>query len=219
MSAGTRRGRRLRPRVAMAYRTLVAGSARLAPTFSSRRHRRRDRALGWSGRCALTAQLLTLVALALGLLSVPAAAQEQDDEPLRIVDVVEVSGYIDPVVADFLGDAIDTAEADDVEALVIQLNSPGDLLPDDELEALARRVAEARVPIAVWIGPSGAEATGGAARLVSEAALKGMAPGTRYGNEPQGLGGEVPAPLRVGTVNPEEALEAGLVDLNQEEAA
>src|SRR5215218_7370931 len=152
MSAGTRSGPRLRPRVPMGC--------------------------------------LTLVALALGLLALPAGAQESDgDEPLRIVDVVEVSGYIDPVVADFLGDAIDTAEADDVEALVIQLNSTGDLLPADDLEALATRVAEARVPVAVWVGPSGAEATGGAARLVTEAALKGMAPGTRYGNEPQGLGG------------------------------
>jgi membrane-bound serine protease (ClpP class) len=80
-------------------------------------------------------------------------------------------------------------------------------------------LAEATVPVAVWVGPSGAEATGGAARLVTEAALKGMAPGTRYGDEPPGSGTEVPPELRVGTVNPEEALELGLVDLNEEEAA
>ena len=164
---------------------------------------------------------VALVAVTLGLLAAPAGAQEDDpdDQPARIVDVVEVSGYVDPVVADFLRDAIEKAEEDDVEALVVQLNSPGDLVPDDELEGLARRVAEARIPIAVWIGPSGAEATGGAARLVTEAALKGMAPGTRYGDEPQGLGGEVPTELRTGTLNAEEAFEAGLVELNQEEAA
>jgi membrane-bound serine protease (ClpP class) len=80
-------------------------------------------------------------------------------------------------------------------------------------------VFEATVPVAVWVGPSGAEATGGAARLVTDAALKGMAPGTRYGDEPQGAGAEVPAELRVGTVDPEEALDLGLVDLNEEEAA
>jgi membrane-bound serine protease (ClpP class) len=162
---------------------------------------------------------LTLMATGLGLLAVPAAAQEDEDAPARIVDVVEVSGYIDPVVADFLGDAIDKAEDDDVEALVIQLNSPGDLLPADEMEALARRIADARVPIAVWVGPSGAEATRGAARIVSEADVAGMAPGTTYGDEPQGLGAEVPTALRVGTVNPQEAFEQGLVQLNREEAA
>jgi membrane-bound serine protease (ClpP class) len=162
---------------------------------------------------------LTLMATGLGLLAVPAAAQEDEDAPARIVDVVEVSGYIDPVVADFLGDAIDKAEDDDVEALVIQLNSPGDLLPADEMEALARRIADARVPIAVWVGPSGAEATRGAARIVSEADVAGMAPGTTYGDEPQGLGAEVPTALRVGTVNPQEAFEQGLVELNREEAA
>jgi membrane-bound serine protease (ClpP class) len=162
---------------------------------------------------------LTLLATALGLLAVPAGAQEEDEAPVRVVDVVEVSGYIDPVVADFLGDAVDQAEEDGVEALVIQLNSSGDLLPDDELEALARRIGEARVPVAVWVGPSGAEATGGAARLVSAADLAGMAPGTKYGDEPEGLGAEVPAELRVGTVDPEEAFEQGFVDLNREEAA
>jgi membrane-bound serine protease (ClpP class) len=162
---------------------------------------------------------LTLMATGLGLLAVPAAAQEDEDAPARIVDVVEVSGYIDPVVADFLGDAIDKAEDDDVEALVIQLNSPGDLLPADQMEALARRIADARVPIAVWVGPSGAEATRGAARIVSEADVAGMAPGTKYGDEPQGLGAEVPTALRVGTVNPQEAFERGLVQLNREEAA
>src|SRR5918994_5928897 len=193
MSAGTRQGPRLRSRLAMACVTPVAvASARLPPKVSSRRLRRRDRRLRWSGRCALRAQLLTLVAVGLGLLAVPAGAQEGDDAPARIVDVVEVSGYIDPVVADFLRKAIDKAEEDDVEALVVQLNSPGDLLPDDELEALARQVFEATVPVAVWVGPSGAEAVGGAARLVTEAALKGMAPGTRYGDEPQGAGAEVP---------------------------
>src|SRR4051794_23628252 len=112
MSAGTRRGPRLRPRVAMAF--------------------------------------VALVTSALSVLTPSASAQQR-----RIVDVVEVSGYIDPVTADFLGDTIDQAERDDVTALVIQLNSPGDLLPEDEMEALARRVGEARVPIAVWVGPSG----------------------------------------------------------------
>src|SRR5215210_4339539 len=138
MSAGTRRGPRLRPRLAMA--------------------------------------LLPLVALA--ALAAPAAAQEDDDAP-RVVDVVEVSGYVDPIVADFLRHAVEEAEADDVEALVIQLDSPGALVPADELETLAAQVADASVPVAVWVGPSGAEAKGGAARLVSRAALAGMAPGTR----------------------------------------
>src|SRR3954449_7591882 len=131
MSAGTRRGPRLRPRE-QTPRPPLRG------------------ALG----------------TAVGGLAPPAGAQQT-----RVVDVVEVSGYIDPVVADFLGDTIRQAEQDDVVALVIQLNSPGDLLPDDEMEALARRVGESRVPIAVWVGPSGAEATGGAARIVSEADL------------------------------------------------
>jgi membrane-bound serine protease (ClpP class) len=161
---------------------------------------------------------LTLVVAGSALLIAPVAAQDEG-EVTRIVDVVEVSGYLDPILDDFLRDAVDAAEEDDVEALVIQLNSPGDLLSDGELDDLTRRVAEAQVPVAVWVGPSGAEALKGAARIVSAAPIAGMAPGTRIGEEPQGPGAEVPAELRVGTVNAEEALELGVVDLNQEEAA
>jgi membrane-bound serine protease (ClpP class) len=151
----------------------------------------------------------------LALLVAPVAAQEQEDQPARVVDVVEVSGYLDPILDDFLRDAIGAAEEDDVEALVIQLNSPGDLLAGEDMDALAEQVADAEVPVAVWVGPSGARALKGAARLVTSAALAGMAPGTRIGDDPDGPEAE----LRVGTVNAEEALELGVVDLNQEEAA
>lgn len=159
---------------------------------------------------------LALVLAGLALLAAPVGAQQDGQEqPARIVDVVEVSGYLDPILDDFLRDAIDAAEEDDVETLVVQLNSQGDLLASRDMDALAELVAEADVPVAVWVGPSGARALRGAARLVTAAALAGMAPGTRVGDDPDGPEAE----LRVGTVNAEEALELGVVDLNQEEAA
>ncbi|MCU1448202.1 MAG: hypothetical protein JWP02_372, partial [Acidimicrobiales bacterium] len=43
------------------------------------------------------------------------------------------------------------------------------------------KISHASVPVAVWVGPSGARAYGGAVRLVQAAAVTGMAPGTRVG--------------------------------------
>ena len=146
----------------------------------------------------------------------PAGAQE-GRRPF--VNVVQVSGYLDPVVADFLGDAIAESERTGAEALVIQLDSPGSVLPVAQLDALVFRIAHARVPIAVWVGESGAQALGGAARLVLAAPLSGMAPQSRLGLVPEPVFGEVPAPLQRGVVGPEEALELGVVELNREESA
>ena len=133
-------------------------------------------------------------------------AQGQEGAPLRHVDVVQVSGWIDPVVVEFLTSAVATAERGDAEALIVQLDSPGALVDDDELDALVRRIERARVPVAVWIGGSGANATGGAGRLAEAAHIAGMAPRARLELDGRRL-------------RPDAAAEAGLVQLNESESA
>lgn len=161
-----------------------------------------------------------LLALAAGLFStMPASAQQEAAGARPFVNVVQVSGHLDPVLADFIGDAINESERGGAEALVIQLDSPGSVLPTAELDALVFRVGHARVPIAVWVGESGAQALGGAASLVLAAPVAGMAPQSRLGLAPEPLFGDVPAPVRVGVIGPEEAADIGVVELNQEESA
>ncbi|MCU1488223.1 MAG: hypothetical protein JWN67_4969 [Actinomycetia bacterium] len=109
----------------------------------------------------------------LGVLLCASPAQAQSDAPVRHVDVVQVSGWIDPVVADFLTTSIRDSERGRAEALVIQLDSPGAVT---DLDALVRRIQRATVPIAVWVGGSGAKAKGDAARLVTAAPIVGLAP-------------------------------------------
>jgi membrane-bound serine protease (ClpP class) len=109
----------------------------------------------------------------LGVLLCASPAQAQSDAPVRHVDVVQVSGWIDPVVADFLTTSIRDSERGKAEALVIQLDSPGAVTG---LDALVRRIQRATVPIAVWVGGSGAKAKGDAARLVTAAPIVGLAP-------------------------------------------
>lgn len=112
----------------------------------------------------------------------------------RAVDVIEVNGRIDPIQADFVKRSIGQAEKDDDEVLVIQLDSPGTLLDRSDLDVLAFRVAHAQLPVAVWVGPSGSRAFGGATEVVGAAALAGVAPGTHVGKNP---GGPRDSPLSV----------------------
>jgi len=116
------------------------------------------------------------------LLGVALGAPGADAASAGTVDVIEVSARIDPVVADFVTDAVRSAERARSEALVIQLDSPGSLLSRTDLDVLAFHISHAAVPVTVWVGPSGAHASGGAVRLVQAAAISGVAPAGRVGH-------------------------------------
>ena len=142
-----------------------------------------------------------------------------DGEPGR-VSVVKAEGLIDPVLADFLERSVRHAERTGMIAVVVQLDSPGSVVPADRLERLARTVHEASVPVAVWVGPSGSSALGGAAQLVGAAPIAGLAPGARLGRtgplqvSESLLSQEFLAArgrLETGTINEAEARQLGIV--------
>ncbi|MBV9042499.1 MAG: hypothetical protein JOZ68_15965 [Acidimicrobiia bacterium] len=100
------------------------------------------------------------------------------------VAVIEVNGRIDPIVADFIRDSLRTAERGSSEVLVIQLDSPGDLLSGGQMRALTTRLSRTPIPVAVWVGASGSHAYRGAALLADVAPLVGIAQGSRIGECP-----------------------------------
>ncbi|HEX6597407.1 MAG TPA: NfeD family protein, partial [Acidimicrobiales bacterium] len=77
--------------------------------------------------------------------------------------------------------SLDTAEEDGSQLLVIQLDSPGTLLSDEEMDELMSTIRSADVPVAVWVGTSKARAFGGSVRLLRAAQFSGMANGTDIG--------------------------------------
>ena len=130
--------------------------------------------------------------LAIGLLSAagvialwggPADARQDDDTATQLgtVDVLQVSGLFDPIVIDAIDEAIERSDADGAQALVLQVNSRGAVVGREEIESLLERVADAPLPVAVWVGPSGARLYGTPAQLLAVADVTGMAPGSRVG--------------------------------------
>ncbi|MDB2392747.1 hypothetical protein N9V91_07005 [Acidimicrobiaceae bacterium] len=110
-------------------------------------------------------------------------AQAQDTEPAAGVAVVlQVSGLLDPLLADFVADAIHDADAEGAKVVVLQLNSTGSVISHDELNELADVISNADVPIAMWVGPSGARATGPWVELAGLVDRIGVAPGSRIGD-------------------------------------
>ncbi len=125
--------------------------------------------------------LVTLAGLM--LLTSPNGASAADDTPESTgrVDVLQVSGLMDPILVESIRQAIDTAESEGSQALVLQVNSNGTVISDDEVEDLLDDVADAAVPIAIWVGPNSSRFYGPAAQMLAVADITGMSPGTRIG--------------------------------------
>lgn len=108
-------------------------------------------------------------------------ADATETETVGRVDVLQVSGLIDTILAESIRDAIEIADREGSQALVLQVNSQGTVISDDEVEALLDDVADSPVPIAIWVGPNGARFYGPAAQMLTVADITGMSPGTRIG--------------------------------------
>lgn len=95
------------------------------------------------------------------------------------IDVVQVEGLIDPANASLVRNAVRDADGAGSTLLVFQLDSPGAI--DVDVADLVRTVREARVPVVVWVGPSGASARGAATMLAAAADVLAVTPGTGLG--------------------------------------
>jgi len=132
--------------------------------------------------------------------------------------VVEVDGLIDPVLADLVDDQVAAADEGCALALVLQFDSGGAVVPDDELDDLVAAIDGSPTPVGVWIGPSGSKATGDAVRLVAAADLTGIAPGSSIEVTPTLLAARGLEAADLGTVDVgdrvghERAVELDLVD-------
>ncbi len=118
------------------------------------------------------------------LLALPTsdAAQAQSDEAVGPVDVLQVSGLFDDIIVGEIGDAIERSDEQGAQALVLQVNSRGATVGDDVMAELLQRIADAPLPIGVWVGPAGAARLYGTpAQILAVADVTGMAPGARVG--------------------------------------
>jgi membrane-bound serine protease (ClpP class) len=95
------------------------------------------------------------------------------------VNVARVSGAINPAVADYLIKAIQQSQADEAQALVIELDTPGGLL--SSTKDIVTALLNARVPVVVFVAPRGAWAGSAGTFITLAGHVAAMAPGTSIG--------------------------------------
>jgi len=97
----------------------------------------------------------------------------------RHMEVVQVEGAIDPVVADLLKRSLRRAQTNGASVVILQIDSNGAL--DTDPLGLVEAVRASKVPIAAWVGPGKSSARGAAAALVAAAAFSAASPGAGVG--------------------------------------
>ncbi len=92
---------------------------------------------------------------------------------------IEIDGTINPGSASFIESAIQKSSDDKLQALVIQLNTPGGLL--SSTRKIIQAFSTSPIPIILYIAPGGASATSAGAILMMSAHVNAMTPGTNIG--------------------------------------
>ena len=105
------------------------------------------------------------------------------------VYTVRVNGAINPPVAGFLRESLESAAKKDAEAIVIIIDTPGGL--DTSMREIVKEIMDSGVPVVVYVAPSGARAASAGAIILLSSHIAAMAPGTNAGAaHPVSIGGE-----------------------------
>ena len=119
-------------------------------------------------------RILFLLAL-LTAASVASVAQAES----HTITVLQIKGVINPILADYVERGIEEAEEVNASVCIIQMDTPGGL--DTAMRDIVQTIVNARIPVAVYVSPSGARAASAGVFITMAAHVAVMAPNTAIG--------------------------------------
>ena len=95
------------------------------------------------------------------------------------VIIIDVEGAINPGTASFMVRGIEEAEAKGSALVIVRLDTPGGLA--SSMRTMVKAIMNSRVPIVVYVSPTGAGAASAGVMVTIAAHIAAMAPGTNIG--------------------------------------
>src|SRR5438105_14800794 len=92
---------------------------------------------------------------------------------------VDVNDMIHPISDEFIGRALADAAKTHDDAVVIELRTPGGLI--DSTRSIVEKIMTSRVPVIVYVAPTGSRAASAGFFILESADVAAMAPGTNTG--------------------------------------
>jgi len=128
---------------------------------------------------------ILLVLVAIQLVALPAQAQSGS----RNIILVTADEPVAPAMAEYIQRALEIAQRDRAEAVIIQLNTPGGTV--DAMNEIVQEIRASTVPVVVWVAPQGAMAASAGTLITLAGHVAAMAPETTIGAaSPVGAQGE-----------------------------
>jgi len=104
------------------------------------------------------------------------------------VALIEMDGAITPVTVRLINAAIERAQAERSQALILQLNTPGGL--ERSMRSIVQGILNSDIPVIVYVAPTGARAASAGVFITMAGHVAAMAPATNIGAaHPVAVGG------------------------------
>jgi membrane-bound serine protease (ClpP class) len=130
-------------------------------------------------RLHLPSRRARLAIIVLLLLAGIAASCTRSISQRDAVHVLTADAEVNPVLSRYIDRGIDEAERTNAKAVVIKLDTPGGL--STSMEDIVQRIQASKVPVIVWVAPSGGKAASAGTFITMSAHVAAMAPGTSIG--------------------------------------
>ena len=93
--------------------------------------------------------------------------------------VIELSGTVNPIVAEYIVESMEAAAAEGNSFIVLQMDTPGGLM--DSMREIIKSILISKIPVVVYTYPKGAQAASAGGFIMLSAHVAAMSPGTEIG--------------------------------------
>lgn len=118
----------------------------------------------------LSVAALVLGALPFSVLAAPASSAVYE---------LQINGEIEPILAEYIVDGIESANRSNASLILITENTPGGL--DSAMRDIIAAILHSRVPVVIYVTPSGSRAASAGFFILLSADVAAMSPGTDTG--------------------------------------
>jgi len=119
-------------------------------------------------------------ALIAALSFVSSATHADKPQPAsQIVLHLKIDSEIEPILAAYLDEGIDQAARQNASLVLITMDTPGGL--SSSMENIVQHILNSKVPVAVYVSPTGSRAASAGFYILLSADIAAMAPGTHTG--------------------------------------
>jgi membrane-bound serine protease (ClpP class) len=124
--------------------------------------------------------LVFACALIAALSFIPTSSRADKPQPAsQTVLHLKIDSEVEPILATYLDEGIDEAARRNASLILITMDTPGGL--SSSMENIVQHILNSKVPVAVYVSPTGSRAASAGFYILLSADIAAMAPGTHTG--------------------------------------